>query len=393
MSLASPDLLAFLLARVRPVGIGSVPLGQIHGRALAQAVRADRDSPACDVSAVDGYAVALADLERADVLPVAFDVPAGHCAPALPPGTCARVMTGAPLPAGAQAMVPREKTDETDPARIRFSAVPMFGANIRRQGENLGAGAAVLEAGREMTPAVAACLSVFGVPQAQVFRKLRLAVLITGDEVLCAGDAAAPHQVRDANGPALQGLLSPMPWVESVDVRFVKDESEALREAVDAALREADGVLLTGGVSAGDLDFVPKVLRDAGCEIVFHKMSIRPGKPLLGALTQDGKPVFGLPGNPVAVMTCARRFALPALRLRAGFAEAQPRYGCVEIQNPDAKTLDLTWFRPVKVLSCGKAQLIPTQGSGDPAGAARGDGFVEVPPGQTCAGWLPFFPW
>lgn len=388
--LQSPAIFDSLLARVRPVGAEPVPLAQAHGRALAQAVLADRDSPACDVSAVDGYAVRPSE---GATLPVAFDVPAGSPAPALPRGACARVMTGAPVPAGAEAMVPREKTDETDPARIRFLAAPALGANIRRQGENLAAGAAVLEAGCALTPAAAACLSVFGVSEAQVFRQLRLAVLITGDEVRQAADAVRPHQVRDANGPALQGLFAPLPWVESVAVRFVKDEPQALRAAVDAALASCDALLLTGGVSAGDLDFVPRVLKEAGCEVVFHKMAIRPGKPLLGALTQDGKPVFGLPGNPVAVMTCARRFALPALRLRAGFAQGPPGCGCVEIQNPDGKILDLTWFRPVKVMSCGKAQLMPTQGSGDPAGAARGDGFVEVGPGEPAVGFLPFFPW
>lgn len=392
MSLHPPAILDTLLARVAPVAAERVPLSACAGRALAEDVRADRDSPACDVSAVDGYAVRLADL-GAGPLPVAFEVPAGAPAPALPAGACARVMTGAPVPAGAEALVPREKTDERDRARIGFPLAPKAGDNIRRQGENLRAGAAALAAGREITPAAAGTLSVFGVAAAPVFRRLRVAVLVTGDEVLQAGDAARPHQVRDANGPALHALLSPRPWIEGVDIRFVKDEPGVLRAAVDAALAQADALVLTGGVSAGDLDFVPRVLAEAGCEILFHKLAIRPGKPLLGAVTKDGKPVFGLPGNPVAVMTCGRRFALPALRRRAGFSEATPGVTCVDVVGTDAKTLDLTWFRPVKLVGGGQAQLVPSQGSGDPAGAARGDGFVEVQPGQVCAGWKPFFPW
>lgn len=385
----SPAAFGSLLARVKPVEAEIAPLSQAHGRALAQPVSADRDSPACDVSAVDGYAVRLGDV----MLPVAFDVPAGSAAPALPADACARVMTGAPVPAGAEAMVPREKTDETDKAQVRllFPEKVRAGDNIRRQGENLRMGEVALEAGREINAAVAGSLSLLGVADPAVFKRIKVAVLITGDEVLGESDVPQPWQVRDANGPALAAMLSPIPWIASVAISRVKDDPAALKAAIDGALADCDALLLTGGVSAGDLDFVPRMLKEAGCEILFHKLSIRPGKPLLGGITADGRPVLGLPGNPVAVMTCARRFAMPALRARAGLRALQPP--SVEVVDGDAKTLDLTWFRPVKLIGPGKAQLIPTQGSGDPVGAARGDGFVEVAPNETAGGSKTFFAW
>jgi len=225
--LQSPFILDSLLARIQPVGSELAPLSQACGRALAQEVRADRDSPACDVSAVDGYAVRL---NEGAVLPVAFEVPAGSPAPALPVGMCARVMTGAPVPAGAEAMVAREKTDETNQAQVRLLAPEKIkvGDNIRRQGENLRLGEVALEAGQEINSVVAGSLSLLGVNNPQVFKRLKIAVLITGDEVLSASDAPKPWQVRDANGPALQALLSPLSWVESVAVRFVKDEPQTL---------------------------------------------------------------------------------------------------------------------------------------------------------------------
>ncbi len=388
--LESPAILDALLARVKPAGLECVPLADAFGRILARSVPADRDSPACDVSAMDGYAVRL---NEGAVLPVAFEVPAGSPAPALPAGVCARVMTGAPLPTGAEAVVPRERTDETNTTQVRLldPAALKFGDNIRRQGENLRAGATTLAAGCAINPAVAGSLSLLGVAAPQVFKRLKIAVLVTGNEVLGAHDQPQPWQVRDANGPALQALLLPLPWIGRIEVRFVKDEPRALKTAIDAALADCDALLLTGGVSAGDLDFVPRMLKESGCESVFHKLAIRPGKPLLGALTADGRPIFGLPGNPVAVMTCARRFVLPALSLRAGLRPTPPPQ--VEVTGADAKTLDLTWFRPVKLTASGQARLIPTQGSGDPVGAAQADGFVEIKPGQTAGGWQPFFSW
>lgn len=388
--LESPSILDSLLAHVKPGSVELAHLARAFGRALAQDVRADRDSPACDVSAVDGYAVRL---HEGATLRVAFDVPAGSPAPALPAGMCARVMTGAPVPAGAEAMVPREKTDETDKVQVHLLAPEKIkaGDNIRRQGENLRLGETALEAGKEINSAVAGSLSLLGVAQPQVFKRLKIAVLITGDEVLSASDAPQPWQVRDANGPALQALLVPLPWVESVMVRFVKDEPKALKVAIGEALASCDALLLTGGVSAGELDFVPRMLREAGCEIVFHKLAIRPGKPLLGAITSDGRPIFGLPGNPVAVMTCARRFAMPALRARAGLRQVQPTL--VEVVGDDGKTLELTWFRPVKLIGAGKVQLMATKGSGDPVGAAGGDGFVEIAPDEVAAGLKLFFAW
>lgn len=387
---------AALFAAVRPLGepeTESVSLEQAAGRVLAQDVAADRPSPAVDVSSMDGYAVRLADAVHG-TLPIAAEVRIGHEPPPLPPGACVRIVTGGAVPAGTDAVVKREDVHELG-WNIEVPATTLdrlrHGENIRRRGENLAAGALAVQRGTPLTPAVAAALATFGVTHPTVYRPLSVHVVNTGDELVPPDETPTPWKLRDSNGPALTALLSRQAFLRVRTFR-VRDDEGALRERVAQSLRECDAILLTGGVSMGHRDFVTGVLGDSGVRTLFHGVPQRPGKPVLAGLSEKGRPVLGLPGNPVSVMVTARRMALPVLRRCAG-AERDAAAPMVRLTNPDGKTIPLWWHRLVRLSGSGDAELVDTHGSGDLVSAARADGFVEVPPNRDAAGEWPFFAW
>ena len=390
----SPDAAAqAMIDQLQPVAAEQVESAEAAGRALAEPLTADRPSPACDVSAMDGYAVRVGDLVGGR-LDVAGEASIGQAPPAMPEAAALRIFTGGPVPQGAEAVIPREQLGEHPGAvEIPGDLDVKPGQNIRRRGENGQAGETVVERGAAVTPTVAAAAATFGSGRISVSRRLRVAAIVTGNEVHGLGAEVAPWQLRDSNGPTLEAMFLPLPWVDWQGARRASDEREELKQTVRQALDGCDALLLTGGVSMGDYDFVPQVLSELGCQTLFHRLPIRPGKPILGAIGPGGQAVFGLPGNPVSVMATARRIAAPVLRHRAGFACAAPRPASVELTERDAKTLALYWWRPVRMVGPGRAELVRTRGSGDLVSTARSDGFVEIPPEATGCGPWPFYRW
>ena len=381
-----------LCARLAPVGVEAVPLRGLAGRALAEPGRWDRDSPPADASAMDGYALRAADAPAAGGwLPVAGEVSIGQEPVACPPGAAVRVFTGGAVPPGADCVVPRELLveeatgDAARTGRIRWrggSPPPTAGKHLRRRGENARAGDPVLAAGAEATPAAVSALASAGASPA-VFRRVRVAVRLTGDEL---HDAEAPEVppfgIRDSNGPLVRAFLAGLPWAEVASVERVPDDAGATADAVRSGLEEADAVLLSGGVSMGDHDHVPAACVAAGCVPVYHRLSMRPGKPNFGAVGPAGQAVLGLPGNPNSVLAGLHVLALPALRRLAGFADAQPPRPRVAVRDAGPATLPLWSYRPARLGDDGAARLIGHRGSGDPAGVASLHGLVEVPPGE-----------
>ena len=235
-------------------------------------------------------------------------------------------------------------------------------------------------------------LSLFGLSTVTVHRKVRTAIITTGDEILPADASPKPWQLRDSNGPALAAFLAHKAWLNPAPPAHADDTPELIRTAIEHALAQADLLFLTGGVSMGDRDYVPAILRELGANILFHKLPQRPGKPALAAVMPDGQIVLALPGNPVAVSVTARRLGAPVLRSLAGITAAQPDR-LVSLDNPDGKSLKLYWHRLVRLLPSGSAQLVNTMGSGDIVSAAQADGFIEVPPGDAGNNAYPFHPW
>ena len=394
------EALAALVAHIRPVETQSIALEDSPGRILAQPIIADRPSPAVDVSSMDGYAVRVADVTTAE-LKIAGEVRIGREPPVLPPDACLRIVTGGAIPLGADAVIKREDvTEHPDRILLRRDTRVQSGQNIRRAAENVVAGARVIDGGLRITPTITAALAAFGVASPIVHRRVRVAILTTGDEVVPPAAQPTRWQLRDSNAPALRALLHPLPFIDFQHTHIPDDES-AMHGAIAHALASSDALLLTGGVSMGHRDFVADALAAIGVRTLFHGLPQRPGKPILGGITADGRPVLALPGNPVSVMVTARRIALPAILARAGLrgmgilpmSLGPIAASFVHITNPDAKSTDLWWHRLVRLTSPGNAELIDSKSSGDLVGAARADGFIELPPHLTGPGPWPFYPW
>jgi molybdopterin molybdotransferase len=371
----------------------SLSVREASGRVLAEALCADRDSPAMDVSAMDGYALRLADVQ-AGAVPVSSAIAAGDRPRSLPPGTAARIFTGGVVPAEAEVVIPREDTHES-PGAVSFRVAAdrvRRGQHIRRQGENGKAGEILFPQGTLLTPARMAAVATFAPARLQLYRPVRVVVLNTGSELIAAGEPAQAWQIRDSNGPLLEAWLQSHGWIELLHRQALADDPDALGSALKSWLPQADAILLTGGVSMGDHDYVPEAIVAAGGAIVFHRVPIRPGKPLLAAIGPSGQLICGLPGNPVSVAITARRFAAAWLRRLAGLSpqlESTP----VGLASPDDKRLELTWFRLVRRLPDGNVALVDSRGSGDLVSLARSTGFIEVPVGQAGPGPWSYYPW
>jgi len=382
------------LERLSPVAAEQVSMKDSIGRVLAEPLRADRDSPSMNVSAMDGYAVRLADLLGDLSAERTFQVSAvgcaGHPPPVLPQGKVVQIFTGAPVPDAADCVVRREDTLES-PGNVRFvlptdSLRP--GQNIRYRGENIREGAEVLPAGTEVNAGSMAALATFGTGMVSVYRPVQVTILTSGDELVPAGEPAKPWQIRDSNSLTLHCWLGTLPWVDVQCSHSVGDNLQNIQESLVRACQKSDAVILTGGVSAGDTDFVLPAIQALGGTVLFHRLPLRPGKPVLVALL-NGKVVVGLPGNPVSAAVTSRLIAEPLLERLAGRSTAGPLR--LTVSNPDEKNLNLFWYRLVRRTEIG-LQLVDTQGSGDLVSLARSDGFVELPPGCTGAGpwrtWL-----
>ncbi len=380
-----------MVARLQALSTESVTLRGAFGRCLAQDILTDRPSPACDVSAMDGYAVRTADLHKGQ-LAVTGENAAGQPPGMFERGTAMRIFTGAPVPDGTDAVIPREQVEEqTDAITLAPDLVVRLGQHIRRCGENGAAGTLVATTGSLVTPVIASALAALGADKMRVHRRVQLAVMVTGDEVREVDEPVEPWQLRDSNGPTLEAMFSREAWIDWRGREHVKDDPASLRHAVGRSLDEVDALLMTGGVSMGDHDYVPRVLAELGCDRVFHKLPIRPGKPALGAVGPRGQVVLGLPGNPVSVMVTARLLATPVLYRLAGITPLPPL--CVTLDETDDATLRLHWSRLVRRTGPGSAALIDNKGSGDLIAASRSDGFIQLPPHTSGRGPWPFYPW
>lgn len=390
-----PEVLVSRLAqRLVTVDTEPVALPDAVGRVLAQSIVADRDSPPVDVSAMDGYAIRLRDL-TGDPLPIAGEVLMGQAPPPLSPGKAVRIFTGGAVPPEADAVIRREFTEEsTDQVIIQPGNDDLKPyANIRRRGENSAAGETIIEPGRSVTAAHIAAMATFGVQQADVYRKVRVAVVVTGDELRQPEQSVQPTAIRDSNGPTLQALLASLPWIQTICVDHAPDNRDTLRDRLKDRLDHADVLITTGGVSMGDHDYVPSVIQELGGDIIYHGLPIRPGRPMLGAVGAKGQLILGLPGNPLSVMTTVTRFGLPLIYRLAGGSDQALSPMRVRVQNPDTHTHRLFGFRPVRIIGPGEVQQLPGKGSGDIASLARSDGFIEQPAGSSTTTDALFWPW
>lgn len=412
-----PDAaIAAIADRLLPVLV-EIGCDDLVGRVLAENIVADRDSPAGDVSAMDGYAIREDQLQLTGELPVIAE-----CVPGSPPPKRAtlssgadgviRIFTGAIVPDDCDRVIQREFTvekvgnPESNPAELgrivwtKKAIQSRSGENIRRRGENIRGGEVAIPVGTFVRSPQAAALANFGIDKALVYGLVRVAIITTGDELVTTGSAEPlpPWRIRNSNSMALAAIIDACPYTVIPTLAHGPDDPSKLRVVIQDAIADHDIVLLTGGVSMGDHDYVPGVLASIGAETIFHKLPLRPGKPILGAVYQSGpeapvKPILGLPGNPVSATMGTVRFALPLIAKLAGVKDWNLLPPSVRLTVVGEKTLPLHWMRAVKMVAPGVAELVIGKGSGDLVSLAQSDGFIEMPAGADDIGPWPFFAW
>lgn len=323
------EALGIILAESAVLARRSVPLHAAANRVSAEALYARLDVPAFANAAMDGYAVAASDTVGASeqqpvILPVAGTVVAGLAPPQAIAGSAWEIMTGAPVPANLDAVVPVERIAEQQRGgppltSIRLLQPAQSGQNVRQKSEDFRRGARVIDSGTRLAPHHLMGLAACGLDEVSVCDTPRMAILTTGNELASSGSELQDGQIRDANGPYLNALLAQMGIVGTTR-GMAADTAIALRNELGELMDSSDLILTTGGVSAGRLDLVPDVIRALGGELLFHKVAIRPGKPILYARLPGGKHLFGLPGNPLAVAVGMRFFVMPALRAMQGMS-------------------------------------------------------------------------
>jgi molybdopterin molybdotransferase len=374
---------AKMIAAAEPVkGEQWVALEQAAGRVLARDMTARLDMPGIDNSAMDGYALRRAELSE-EGLPVVMRVPAGAETATLPEGGCARIFTGAPVPEGADCVVPQERVRLDVAGRIYVVGEAKPGANIRRRGEEYRRGDPLLPSGWTLDAAALAMLASQGIAEVPVLPRLTVALISTGDELIEPGEAFAPGQVYNSNRVMLRALLQ-QAGCDVLDLGIIGDTPAALREAFVVTRDSADLVVCTGGVSVGEEDHVRPVLDELG-GLFFHGVAMKPGKPFAFGYLDDGSPegvpLIGLPGNPVASLVgwhmLARPFVqgcqgrtvgpLQQYRVRAGFS----RRGSPGRRELLRVTLDWQGDHPVAMLAGG-------QGSHMLHGASQAHGYLMV---------------
>jgi molybdopterin molybdotransferase len=295
----------------------TIPLTQCQGRILARTVTAHHDFPHWDNSAMDGYAVRFDDVQTVPVtLTIVESIPAG-LAPqvTLQPGQAARILTGSMMPEGADTVVMQENTDRAGD-RITIRASPKPQQFVRSRGAYARSGSPLLSPGSRINPAELAILAAAQCVEVPVFRRVKVAILSTGSELVEPHQTLQPGQIVDSNQYALTALVQQM-GAEVIALGVVSDRPELLKVAMQNAIEQADIVISSGGVSVGDYDFVDRLLAELGAEIHVRSVAVKPGKPLTFATLGD-KLYFGLPGNPGSAMVTFLRFVRPAIGKRSG---------------------------------------------------------------------------
>jgi len=380
---ALAELLGFATALT---GVESVSTFEADGRVLAQDVVSALQVPPQDNSSMDGYAVRCADVQQAagGALPVSQRIAAGASGQLLAANSVARIFTGAPIPAGADAVVMQEDCELLESGAIRVKAVPEPGQWVRRAGEDVTQGAVVLSKGERLTPAALGLAASIGLNLLSVVRRPKVALFSTGDELVMPGDVAPEHMrpgaIYNSNRFFLRALLVRL-GCDVTDLGIVPDRLEATQAALKSAALSHDLILTSGGVSVGEEDHIKPAVQSLGT-LDLWQIAIKPGKPFAYGHVQ-GTHFIGLPGNPVSSFVTFLLLVRPFLLRLQGVSQVTPK--------SIAMTAEFTWARAdkrreflrVQRDESGGLALFPNQSSGVLTSAVWGDGLVDNPPGQT----------
>ncbi len=375
-----------ILHSAKLLPIETIPLTKAVGRVLRENIVSDRDQPPFDKSLMDGIAVSYDTWQKGQrTFQVEAIIPPGIAPKPLKNiSNCVRIMTGAVIPKGCDCVIPIEQIHlEGDTAQAKDWTMIKKHQSIRHQGADGKKGEVLLKSGcRLWAPHIGIAASV-GKCKIKVSVMPKIAVISTGDELVDIHKPIKQYQTRLSNSYALQALLN-QSQLGDVQIFHLRDNQKMMLESLKGILTKFDVIVLSGGVSMGEFDYVPKVLAQLSIKQSFHKVSQKPGKPFWFGMAKNGKAVFALPGNPVSTQICAYRYIIPYLKKASGLEFKQefiPVLDRVNIQS------DLTHFLPVT-----QGRLITISGSGDFASLAQADGFIEYESHKSQNLW-PYFSW
>ena len=369
-----------------------LPLQKALGYWIASPIHAPMQVPSFDNSGMDGYAFAWED--GGDSRQLAQVVQAGTFPDfTLQPGTAVRIFTGAPVPKGADTIVQQEWV-RVEGDRIFFELGKLTqGMNLRRAGSQCEQGQLILQEGTRITPGTLGLLASLGLEEVSVFAAPQVSIILTGDEVVEVGQALQPGQIYNANGPALLGYLSQL-GISAVKVYKLKDDPNEVIRVIGEALASSDVLLLTGGISVGDYDFVKEGLEQNGVETLFYKVKQKPGKPLLAGV-KGSKLVFALPGNPASVLTCFMQYVKPSLGQWMGNPAAWEQARSYPLATNWEKQVKLTVFLKARLVA-GEVEVLPGQESFNLLSFGSADGLIEIREDQQAlkeGALVSFYPW
>ncbi|OZI71186.1 molybdopterin molybdotransferase MoeA [Bordetella genomosp. 12] len=356
----------------------TLPLARLAGRVLAQDIRATLDLPPADNSAMDGYALRHADYQAGRKLPVTQRIFAGDAPTALAPGQAARLFTGSLMPAGADTVVMQEDTHEAD-GHVEIRQAPTAGQHVRKRGEDTTAGQPLLTAGTVLQAAHIALLASQGLDQVEVYARLRVGILTTGDELVFPGSPRQAQQIYNSNGAMLAALAEGM-GAEATHVLHARDDEASLSAAFERLLQDCDLILSVGGVSVGERDLVKPVLESMGATLVLWKVRMKPGKPVALAHIQ-GKPLVCLPGNPVSAYAVFTVLVSPLVRRMQGRSDTHPRVAWVPLRTEKTRRDGREEFLRVQYEAGQAPQLhaYAKQGSGVMSSLPWASGLARLP--------------
>jgi molybdopterin molybdotransferase len=386
------DALHLVLQHCSPLAPATIsPTTAALGLILAEDVASDLDMPPFDKAMMDGYAVRRNEISEAAALPVAAEVMAGQVPPPLPAGQAIRIMTGAPIPAGADAVVRVEKTTILDDGRVRFHmASPKEGHFILRRGAEMTTGQVVLTAGAVLAPQHVGLLASVGRSSVRVVPSPSISILATGDELVETNDKPGPGQLRNSNGPMLQAQAVRAGGVPTY-LGIARDNPVALRSLIQEGMK-SKMLVLAGGVSMGKRDLVPDVLNELGVDSHVHYVAMKPGKPFYFG-TRGESLVFGLPGNPVSSFCCFELFVRPAIRKLAGRSDPGPNWRHLPLAEDVVHSSERPTYHPAAREMWDRTEYVravPWFGSPDLRGLTKADALLLLPPGShTLAAGMP----
>lgn len=379
------EALRLLLSEAKPIeDTETIPLMYSTGRVLAEDIASPIDVPGWDNSQMDGYALRVEDIASASQdapvrLPVAERIAAGKIGGPLLPGTCARILTGAPLPPGADTVVPQEDVSREGDV-VAFSQTPQIGAWVRRQGSDVAAGSVILHVGDRLTPGAIGMAASIGRAYVTVFRKLRVGVFFSGDELVQPGEPLPPGGIYNSNRFMVRSILQLL-GCEVTDLGSVPDSLEATKRAFEHAAETSDVILTTGGMSVGEEDHIKPAVEALG-RIDLWRVKLKPGKPLAFGEVK-GVPFVGLPGNPVSGFVVLLMMARPFLLRRMGLKEVDLTPMKIRADFDWLKAGDREEFVRVRRNAEGGLDIYHTQNSQVLSSCAWADGLVDIPSGAV----------